>query len=99
VEGATTKGIVVGGALGLIASITGIVLSPAVWSALSGFPKDAAPFPYSNPTLFSMPLAFAAIWMISIMDFSKRGVVDRAGFESQFVRSQTGIDASGAVLF
>jgi cation/acetate symporter len=98
-KGATTRGIVIGGGLGLIASIAGIVLSPAVWAALFGLPKDAAPFPYGNPTLFSMPLAFAAIWIISKTDFSKRGAIDRAGFEAQFVRAQTGIDASGAVLF
>lgn len=98
-KGATTRGIVIGGGLGLIASITGVILSPAFWASLFVLQRETAPFPFDNPTLFSMPLAFVAIWLISKLDFSRRGAINRAGFDSQFVRAQTGLDASGAVLF
>jgi cation/acetate symporter len=36
------------------------------------------------------------IWLFSVLDGSKRGVQDKAGFLAQQVRSETGIGASGA---
>ena len=30
-------------------ALVGVVLSPAVWEAVMGYPKGSAPFPYSNP--------------------------------------------------
>ena len=47
--------------------------------------------------LFSISLAFAGIWLFSVLDRSARAKVDRGGFAAQYVRSQTGIGASGAV--
>ena len=49
-----------------------------------------------NPTLVSMLLAFAAIYVVSKVDASQRAAKDRAGFLPQFVRSQTGVGAEGA---
>jgi cation/acetate symporter len=43
-----------------------------------------------------MTLAFAGIWLFSILDRSTRAMIDRRGFDAQFVRSQTGIGAAGA---
>ena len=54
-------------------------------------------FPYDNPALFSMPLAFFGIWLFSTLDKSRRAESERAAFEAQFVRSETGIGASGAL--
>jgi cation/acetate symporter len=96
-RGATTRGIVIGGSLGLVSSLAGVILSPAVWIGVLG--QRSAPFPYDNPTLFSMPLAFAGIWLFSKLDRSERAKKDRAGFDAQFVRAQTGIGASGPVAF
>ena len=45
---------------------------------------------------FSMTLAFVGIWLFSIVDRSARAAADRAGFEAQQVRSETGIGAAGA---
>jgi cation/acetate symporter len=95
-KGMTTKGAVVGGFLGLTSALVGVVLSPGVWEAVFLNPKGSAPFPYDNPALFSMTLAFGGIWIASLLDHSLRGKVDRAGFPAQFVRSQTGIGSSGA---
>ena len=95
-RGMTTRGAVIGGFLGLASAVAGVVFSPAVWEAVMGHPKGSAPFPYSNPALFSMTIAFVGIWLFSKLDSSERGRVDQAGFDSQFVRSETGIGAAGA---
>ncbi|MFO1143609.1 MAG: cation acetate symporter [Amaricoccus sp.] len=92
----TTKGAVVGGFLGLISSVLLTVLSPSVWEATLGHPVGSAPFPYTSPAIFSMPLAFLAIWIVSKMDNSARAKIDRAGFLAQQVRSETGIGAAEA---
>ncbi len=43
-----------------------------------------------------MPLAFVGIYVVSKMDNSRRAQRERALFEQQFVRSETGIGAVGA---
>ncbi len=95
-KGCTTRGAVIGGFLGLISSVALTVVSPAVWEATLGNPKGSAWFPYTSPALFSMTIGFVGIWLFSILDSSKRGAEDRAGFLAQQVRSETGIGASGA---
>jgi cation/acetate symporter len=95
-KGCTTRGAVIGGFLGLISSVALTVVSPAVWEATLGNPKGSALFPYASPALFSMTIGFVGIWLFSILDSSKRGAQDRAGFLAQQVRSETGIGASGA---
>ena len=71
-----------------------VVLSKAVW--VDTFHHAAALFPYDNPAIFSMPLAFAGIWAFSKMDNSLRARREIASFDAQYVRSETGIGASGA---
>jgi len=67
-----------------------------VWEATLGNPKGSALFPYASPALFSMTIAFAGIWLFSLLDKSKRAIVDRSGFIAQQVRSETGIGAAAA---
>ncbi len=93
-RGTTTWGALAGGLVGLFAAVSMVVLSKAVWVTTFGNPAPI--FPYDNPALFSMPLAFATIWVVSLMDRSRRAQRERAAFEAQFVRSETGIGASGA---
>jgi cation/acetate symporter len=93
-KGTTSRGALIGGFLGLIAAVTMVVLSPAVWVKTFGFP--AALFPYDNPALFSMAIAFAGIWLFSRIDASARARAEQNAFEAQFVRSETGIGAAGA---
>ena len=88
----TTRGAVLGGFIGLIVAVTLTVLSPAIWVAVLG--NKVAIFPFSNPALFSMPLAFFCCWLFSVTDSSERAKKDIAGFDAQYVRSQTGIGAS-----
>lgn len=93
-RGCTTRGVVVGGLAGVLTAFVLTVLSPAVWVSVLG---NAAPiFPYDSPAIFSMPLAFITIWLVSVTDRSGRAAVDRLGYAAQRVRSETGIGASGA---
>jgi len=92
----TTKGAVVGGFVGLLASAGLTILSPAVYEAVMGNPKGSAPFPYGSPALFSMTAAFLTIWIVSKLDGSERARIDREGYPAQMVRSETGIGAAGA---
>jgi len=93
-RGTTTLGAFVGGMLGLISSVAGVVLSKAVWVSTLGY-KEAI-FPYDNPALFSMPIAFIGIWLFSKLDSSKRAELEERAFDAQFIRSETGIGAATA---
>ncbi len=93
-RGTTTLGALLGGLVGLVSAVTMVVLSKAVW--VTTFHHPEALFPYDNPALFSMPLAFLAIYVFSKIDNSDRANRERAAFDAQFVRSETGIGASSA---
>jgi cation/acetate symporter len=93
-KGLTTRGAIFGCVFGLVSSLTFLVLGPTVWVGILGHKTPI--FPYSNPALFSMTLAFAASWLFSVLDFSTRGIQERRRYVEQFVRSMTGIGASGA---
>lgn len=95
-KGTTTTGALVGGFVGLVASVAMVVMGPAVWEGVLLHAKGSAPIAYNNPALFSMPLAFAVIWIVSLIDRSRQAAGERSAFEAQFVRSQTGIGAAGA---
>ena len=92
----TTRGVVIGGFLGLVSSVALTIVSPSVWEATLGYPKGSALFPYTSPALFSMTIGFVGIWLFSILDHSTRARRDRAGFLAQQVRSETGIGAATA---
>jgi cation/acetate symporter len=79
---------------GLTTAITLVVLGPIVWVDILGNPE--AIFPYKYPALFSVVTAFVLIWLFSITDKSDRAESERAQFEHQFIRSQTGIGAHRA---
>ena len=90
----TTKGAVIGGFMGLVSSVVLTVVSPSVWEAALGNPKGSALFPYASPALFSMAIAFVAIWIFSMLDRSEAATKERAAFPAQRVRSETGFGAS-----
>ncbi|MFB4367762.1 MULTISPECIES: cation acetate symporter [unclassified Pseudomonas] len=90
----TTRGAMIGGWLGLITAVVLMVLGPTIWVSVLGHAK--AIFPYEYPALFSIAVAFIGIWFFSITDKSKAADDERALFLPQFVRSHTGLGASGA---
>ncbi len=90
----TTRGAMIGGWMGLITAVGLMILGPTIWVQILGHEK--AIFPYEYPALFSMLAAFTGIWFFSVTDKSAAGNAERARFIPQFVRSQTGLGASGA---
>ncbi len=93
-KGLTTRGAVIGGALGLGSAIIMVVLSKTVWVDIIQY--KAAIFPYSNPALFSIPLAFFGSWLFSVTDRSASAQKEAAAFAAQQVRMHTGLGASQA---
>jgi cation/acetate symporter len=85
----TTRGAVSGSLAGLVASVGLVALSPGVWTAT--FKLGPAPFPYDNPALVSVPLAFAISLAVSLLDRSAAAASVRASFGAQHVRAQTGL--------
>ena len=92
----TTNGALIGGFMGLISATVLVVLGPAVWEGVLGNAKGSAPFPYDNPAIFSVTLAFLGSWFFSIIDKSQNARDEEAAYEAQYIRSQTGLGAEGA---
>ncbi|HQU87503.1 MAG TPA: cation acetate symporter [Denitromonas sp.] len=93
-KGLTTRGALAGGYLGLFSAVTLVVLSKSVWVDVFGY--GAPLFPYTQPALFSMPLAFLATIIVSNMDTSREAEAERDAFGDQYVRAQTGLGAASA---
>jgi cation/acetate symporter len=91
----TTRGAVIGGSLGLLTAVLLVILGPIVWVQILG--NAEAIFPYKYPALFSVTVSFVAIYFFSITDNSDNAKNERAAFEAQNIRSQTGIGSEGAV--
>jgi cation/acetate symporter len=94
-RGTTTLGALVGGFVGLVSALGMIVLSKALWVDTFHMAATAV-FPYSNPALFSIPLAFICIWLFSKLDRTERARLERAAYAEQEVRGETGIGAAEA---
>lgn len=94
-SGLTTRGALAGGYVGLLSAMGFVVFSKLVWVDVLHFAEPL--FPYTQPALFSMPLAFAVAYGVSRLDRTARAKAERAAFADQFVRGQTGLGASGAV--
>ena len=92
----TTRGAVIGGSLGLATAVMLVILGPIVWVQILG--NEEAIFPYKYPALFSVAVSFIGIWFFSITDKSDNAAQEIEAYEAQFVRSQTGIGAEGAVV-
>ncbi|BAN47029.1 cation acetate symporter [Metapseudomonas resinovorans] len=91
----TTRGAMIGGWLGLVTAVGLMILGPTIWVQILGHATPV--YPYEYPALFSILVAFVGIWFFSITDKSAAADEERARFYPQFVRSQTGLGASGAV--
>lgn len=94
-RGCTTRGATIGGFIGLATATIWVVLSQTVWVDVFGFAEPITPFP--NPGILSVPLAFASIWLFSVLDRSAQARKEAAAFDALTIRSQTGIGATTAV--
>ncbi len=87
-SGLTTRGAVAGSVTGLVTVVVLTILSPLIWVNVLG--NETPIFPYAYPTLFSVGAAFAVMIIVSVTDQSERASVDRAAFNAQVFRSETG---------
>ena len=93
-KGLTTRGALWGGYGGLLSAVAFVVLSKSVWVDVIG--NKVAIFPYTQPALFAMPIAFLLAYIFSKSDSTVRAKQEIEAFEDQYVRAQTGFGASGA---
>jgi len=93
-KGLTTRGALAGGFSGLISAVVFVLLSKSVWVTVLGF--SAAIFPYDQPALFAMPIAFLTAFLVSKADASARAAQETLAFPDQYVRAQTGFGAAAA---
>jgi cation/acetate symporter len=82
-----TTGALVGVAVGLVTSVTLIILSPTVWP---GPDSEGSPFPLSNPALVSIPAGFLGCVLGTLLG---RESTSEHSFDELRVRSETGIGA------
>ena len=80
-KGLTTRGALIGGLLGLISAVVLVILGPTVWEKVMLHPAGSAPFPYENPALFSMTIAFVGIWLFSVLDRSQTARDEAEAYE------------------
>ncbi|MDE2440382.1 MAG: cation acetate symporter [Betaproteobacteria bacterium] len=93
-KGLTTRGALVGGYGGLVSAVLFVLFSKSVWVDVLG---NAAPlFPYTQPALFAMPVAFLLAYFFSKTDSSVRAEQEIEAFADQYVRAQTGYGAASA---
>ena len=93
-KGLTTRGAIWGSIAGLVSAVLIVVLSKAVWVTVLGNKEPI--FPYEQPAIFSMPIAFFFAWLGSVTEKTARAAKEIEAFEDQYVRAQTGFGAAGA---
>ena len=93
-KGLTTRGALVGGYSGLISAVLFVLFSKSVWVKVLG--NAEALFPYDQPALFAMPIAFGLAFIVSKLDGSVRAREEVQAFDAQYVRAQTGFGAAKA---
>jgi len=75
----TTRGAVIGGSIGLFTSVGLIIAGPAVWVNIMGASQPL--FPYAYPGIVSIPVGFAAMILISLLDRSADVAASQAKFD------------------
>ena len=92
-SGLTTRGAIAGALVGLVSSIVLIVLGPQVWVSVLG--NEQALFAYDYPALFTMPVSFLVMFLVSMADNSARGIVDKENYRALEWRAEFGESPAG----
>ena len=87
-RGASARGLLVGGWVGLIVSVGLLILSPAVWEGAMGLSDP--PFPWIYPGLFSIPAAAMVIIVVSLADRSSSAMHGRQRYDELLAPSVLG---------
>ncbi|ADE12726.1 cation/acetate symporter ActP [Sideroxydans lithotrophicus] len=90
-RGLTTRGAVVGGYTGIFGSIGLLIIGPTVWTKVLGM--GPAIFPYDFPTFVVLPAVLIVAYIVSKTDSSESGAKERAAYDAQMVRAETGLGA------
>ncbi len=93
-KGLTTRGALWGGYGGVVSAVLCVLFSQSVWVTVLGFEK--ALFPYTQPALFAMPIAFGLAYIMSVTDNSLSAAEEKELWKDQYVRAQTGFGSSGS---
>jgi cation/acetate symporter len=93
-KGLTTRGAVMGGYTGIFGSIGLLILGPTVWTKILG--NGPAIFPYDFPTFVVLPLVLIVAYIASTTDNSESGRKERAAFDAQMLRAETGLGSEKA---
>jgi len=88
-RGLTTRGAVLGGYTGIFGSIGLLLIGPTVWTKVLGM--GPAIFPYDFPTFVVLPAVLIVAYIASVTDSSESGKKERAAYDSQMVRAETGL--------
>jgi cation/acetate symporter len=94
-RGLTTRGAVLGGYTGIFGSIGLLLIGPTVWTKV--LDMGPAIFPYDFPTFVVLPAVLIVAYIVSVTDSSESGKKERAAFDAQMVRSETGLGAEVGV--
>ena len=78
-RGLTRRGVLIGGAVGLIGSTGMLIAGPAIWVDVLGY--ERALFGSNYPTLIAMPLALLTAWGVSMLDARRDDAHARRIFE------------------
>jgi len=84
----TRRGALVGGSVGLLASVALIIGGPPIWVGMLG--HSAPLIPYAYPALISMPLAFFVCWLVSMLDARSNDAQARTTFDELQHRALVG---------
>lgn len=87
-RGLTTRGAIIGGAVGLVSAVALMVLGPTIWVEILG--NERPVFPYKYPGMFSVPAGFLCTWLFSILDRSPQARLDRDRYQAIYVKLHLG---------
>ena len=95
-RGLTTRGALLGGYVGIFGSVGLLIIGPTVWSKVLNM--GPAIFPYDYPTFVVLPAVLIVAWLGSVTDKSASAEKERAAFDAQEIRSETGLGAEVAAV-
>ncbi len=96
-RGLTTRGAVIGGYTGILGSIGLLIMGPTIWTSI--LKMGPAIFPYDFPTFVVLPLVLIVAYIASVTDKSESAAKERAAFDAQMIRAETGLGAeAGAAV-
>ena len=95
-RGLTTRGAVLGGYTGILGSIGLLIIGPTIWTKILAM--GPAIFPYDFPTFVVLPAVILVAYFASVTDNSDSAKLERAAYDAQMIRAETGLGAeAGAV--